>query len=114
MRIKLNNKKLSLFILILFLLTSCSKVTTVTSKGVTQYYGINLIGMKNKDENLTYSKIEGLGLIYGGNSLTLGYVKQEQIYADPKVCQAILIVDANRTDMDNVLQQLKNICIIRR
>ena len=103
-----------IFILILFLLTSCTKVTTVTSKGVTEYYGINFIGANDKNENMAYSKIEGLGLIYGVNSLTLGYVKEEQVYADPKVCQAILIVDANRTDMDNVLEQLKNICIIRR
>lgn len=114
MRMKLNNKKLSLYILILLLLTSCSKVTIVTSEGVTQHYGINLIGMNNADENLTYNKIEGLGLIYGSNSLTLGYMRQEQVYANPKVCQAIVIVDANRTDMKNVLRQLKNICIIRR
>ena len=103
-----------IFMLVLLLLTSCSKVTCVTSKGVKNYYGINLIDMNHKDENLTYIKIEGLGLVYGVNSLTFGYVKEEQVYADPKVCQAILIVDANRTDMDNVLEQLKNICIIRR
>ena len=106
--------KFCLFSLILFLFTSCTKVTTVTSKGVREYYGINLIGVNSTDENMTYTKIEGLGLIYGSNSLTLGYLKEEQIYANPKVCQAILIVDANRTDMDNVLEQLKNICIIRR
>lgn len=99
--------------LFLLLLTSCSKVTRVTSQGVTQYYGINLIDMNN-DANLSYNKVEGIGLIYGANSLSLGYVQEEQIYANPKICQAILIVDSNNTNMNKLLEKVKNLCIIRR
>ena len=102
---------LALFTLIL---TSCSKVTYVTTEGVNQYYGINLIDIKNSDKNISYIKVEGVGIVQALNSLTIGYVKEEQIYANPKVCQAILIIDANRTTIDSLIEQMNNICIIRR
>ena len=102
-----------LFLVIIVAFSSCSKVTMVTKGKVTNYYGLNFIDV-NSTDNLKYIQVKGFGLVDGVSSLTLGYIDEETILADPRKCQVVLIVDSAVVDMNSSRKLLGNICIVRK
>lgn len=105
-------KLILIFIVIMF--TSCSKVVSVSTKGTHNYYGLNFIDVNTSKQDLIYVKINGFGLVDSLDGYTFGYIDKEQIYLNPKKCQAILIVDNSNVDLNATLELLNNICIIRK
>lgn len=100
-------------IIAMLLFTSCSRTTVICKDGVNKYYGFNFIDL-NTSQDVSYMKIEGVGLIQSFDGITLGIVEEERIYANPRKCQAILIVNEDNVNLNNTIKMLENICVIRR
>lgn len=103
------------FLLLVIVLgfSSCSKVTTVSKNEITNHYGLNFIDVNSTDQIL-YIDVTGVGLVDGVSGFTVGYLNEEIIIANPKKCQAILLVNADTLDINKTKELLENICIVRR